>query len=366
MNFHVLYFYRIIFSLVFLFCFRQGSFAQDSIPKKNIFLSGFPVIYYTPETRWAFGIAGVTTFRFPSDSASVKKSSFQLGFAYTQNNQVLFYLPYRLYFQNEKFLSFGELGYYKYNYFFFGMGNGQPKDFSENYGVNYPRVRINILRKILPNAYLGIKYWFEDFKIIERETKGELIVGNITGSSGGITSGAGAIFLCDTRDNIFYPSRGEYTEVSLQHFGKEIGSDFDYLRFTMDANKYFSFTKNQILAVNFFSETISGNPPFNQMALLGGTKRMRGYYEGRYRDRNILVLQTEYRVHLFWRLGAVVFAGYGGVADKIINYSISNFKYTYGGGLRFLLDKNQKINLRLDAAFGKETKGYYLTIGEAF
>lgn len=356
-----------IFITLIFFCFNlPPSFAHDSLSKKMISINGLPILYHTPETRWAFGIAGIFTFPTTPDSINVKKSSFQIGAAYTQNHQVLFYLPFRLYFQNEKFISFGEFGYYKYNYFFFGIGNNQPPDFSEQYAVNYPRIRLNILRKILYNLYIGVKYWFEDFKITERDINGELIKDYITGSNGGITSGVGVISIRDTRNNIFYPSSGSYAELSVQFFEKTFYSNFKYQRFTLDISKYFHVQKNHIIAFNFFTESIHGNPPFNQMALLGGTKRMRGYYEGRYRDKNILLIQTEYRTHLFWRIGLAGFIGYGGVANQISTYSLNDFKYTYGAGLRFILNKTQRLNLRIDAAFGQNTRGYYLTIGEAF
>jgi hypothetical protein len=44
---------------------------------------------------------------------------------------------------------------------------------------------------------------------------------------------------------------------------------------------------------------------------------MRGYYEGRFRERQLYAVQAEYRAHLFWRVGAVGFASLGGVARDI-------------------------------------------------
>lgn len=51
--------------------------------------------------------------------------------------------------------------------------------------------------------------------------------------------------------------------------------------------------------------------PFNALSLLGGSRRLRGYYEGRYRDQNSALVQAELRVDVFKRLGAVVFGGVG-------------------------------------------------------
>lgn len=93
---------------------------------------------------------------------------------------------------------------------------------------------------------------------------------------------------------------------------------------------------------------------------------MRGYYQGRYRDNNILVLQTEYRMPVWQRFGCVAFGGVGDVSHKMSGFSTNSLKYTYGFGLRFQLNPKENINLRLDFGFGKETFGLYLALGEAF
>ncbi len=361
--------FRILFLIYFLLTVKivyATSFPADSTKINRNSIFGFPVIFYSPETRWGYGAAGIYTFHFKQDSIGSRPSRIQLGFAYTQNKQVLFYLPFQLYFNNAFYSTYGELGYYRYFYNFYGIGNNQPPDFRETYGVTYPRIRINALRKIKPHLYAGIRYWYENFSINSLDTTGQLVKGDITGSKGGTTSGAGVVFNFDNRNNSFSPSKGSYIETAVQYFGPRLGSEYEYIRIMMDASNYFHTWNEQVLAMNFFGETSSGNPPFNQLALLGGTKRMRGYYEGRYRDKNLLFFQTEYRIPLFWRMGMVVFGGVGEVNNRFSNYTFNDVRYNYGTGLRFMLDKKEKINIRLDAGFGKGTSGYYLTIGEAF
>jgi len=103
------------------------------------------------------------------------------------------------------------------------------------------------------------------------------------------------------------------------------------------------------------------------MGLLGGAEIMRGYYLGRYRDKNMLVLQAEYRwAPIFWRFGLAAFAALGDVAETLDRFNLGRFKTTYGLGLRFVIDPKQRLHLRLDFGFGKETSGVYFTAGEAF
>jgi outer membrane protein assembly factor BamA len=338
----------------------------DSAKLKRSLFSGFPIVFYSPETNWGFGGVGIYTFHFHSDSIQSRPSKIQIGFAYTLNKQVLFYLPFQIFYKNAQWNFYGELGYYKYSYNFYGIGNNQPEDYVEKYRVNYPRIRINVLRKIYKGISAGMRYWYENDKIISLETGKQLASNTIVGSKGGRISGAGIVLNYDTRNDLFFPSNGIIVESSYQFFQKKLGSNFNFSRLTIDASGYYSPGKHHVIAANFVFENSSGTVPFNYLALLGGTKRMRGYYEGRYRDKNLLLFQMEYRAMLWKRFGAAVFGGMSGVANNISDFTPNIFHFDYGAGLRFKLSKKENVNVRLDAGFGRKTSGIYLTIGEAF
>jgi outer membrane protein assembly factor BamA len=103
------------------------------------------------------------------------------------------------------------------------------------------------------------------------------------------------------------------------------------------------------------------------MGLLGGSYWMRGYYYGRYRDKNMVTFQTEYRFPLFWRFGGVAFAGLGDVAPEFKKFNTKTIKWTFGTGLRFTFDAQEKINARLDFGFGNDGNfGFYAMVVEAF
>lgn len=335
------------------------------IPKKRYKIAGFPVLFYTPETRFGIGAAGICTFNFKKDSLSTPPSSFNLGFTYTQNNQTIVYLPYYLLLKNGNYRLYGELGYNRYSYNFYGIGNDQPKDYVEKYGIEFPRLRITFLKRINKHFYVGPRYAFDNFSLYNLDTTGQLIKRDIPGSKGGYVSGFGAVFVYDNRDNIFYPSRGMYGELVVYRDDKYTGSSFNYTRIALDVAKYFSYREN-ILALNLYSIYSDSDLPFFQMGNLGGMKKMRGFYEGRYRDNNLLVFQAEYRRHLFWQLGFTIFGDIGQVAKRYDQFNDKNWRYTYGGGLRLMIDKKQKVNLRIDVGVGDKKVLPYFTIAEAF
>lgn len=356
----------ISFTTLFILILYQGYCQQqDSIVVKQFHLSGFPVVYYSPETKLAYGVLGIIAFR-NLQYRQKYPSQVQLGAAYTTNKQLLLYMPFRVYACKDHLAFYGELGYYKYSYYFYGIGNNQAPDYKELYKVNYPRVRLNLLTGIHSKLYIGLRYWYENYSIVEKEAGKQLATDlTITGSSGGVTSGVGPVINIDTRDNLFSPSHGWFLDAGFQFYSKSTGSTFHYNRFSFDLSKYYAVGKKSVIAANLFTDVVEGNAPFNQLALLGGNKKMRGYYEGRYRDKDLVELGLEYRFPVYRRFGAVVFYNAGAV-DNTINHIVEHVVESYGLGLRYLLNKKDKINLRFDAAYGYNSSGYYFTIGEAF
>jgi len=334
---------------------------------KNYSFIVLPLIFSTPETSWGFGGATNVTFRFKGQKPTARPSQFQVGFAYTLNQQFLSYLPFQLFFKDEKYKFYGELGYYRFVYFFFGNGSETLEENEEKFNVNFPRVRLNGLYGINKKWFVGLRYWLDDYDIVGVEEGGLLDTDeSIIGREGGLLSGGGIVVNYDTRDHLFTPSKGILAELVLFANDKILGSDFNFQKLYLDVAAYFPMGKNKTFAAQIYTELTGGNPPFNQLSLLGGPKRMRGYLEGRFRDKQYLTTQVEYRFPLFWRFGMTAFATTGRVGPTIGDLFNDSWDYTYGLGLRVLLDDKARINLRIDAGFGRETSGFYLTIGEAF
>lgn len=125
--------------------------------------------------------------------------------------------------------------------------------------------------------------------------------------------------------------------------------------------------KKNVLAFQLFSFNNTGDVPIRSLASFGGANRMRGYYDGRYKDKNQVVFQAEYRFPLYKRFSAVLFGGTGTVGRNFSDYAVNELKYSYGGGLRFAVNKKEKLNIRIDYGIGQgKNNGFYLQLGEAF
>jgi outer membrane protein assembly factor BamA len=361
--------------LLFLALIGTTGIAQsgpiDSLRKEKLLqkssLIPVPVIYYSPETRLGAGAAVLYAFRLRGQSAKVRPSQVQIGAGYTQEKQLLVYMPFQAFLSDGRWQVYGELGYYQYVYQFFGIGNETFTTDEESYDANFPRVQLNLLRQMSPNHYFGIRYWWDNYRIVRVKENGLLAANGIIGRNGGVISGAGLVWNMDTRDDLFYPGRGVWTEGEIFVNNKLLGSDFNFTRFSIDAAAYFSRTNKRVLALNAWLTSIHGDPPFQQLAFIGGSKKMRGYFKGRLRDKALWMAQAEYRLLLSKRFGAAIFSGVGAVSPNISSLFDQQVHFTFGAGLRFRLSKKDHINLRLDFGVNEQGEFFpYLTVKEAF
>lgn len=338
-----------------LLCAQRTPIANDT----TVRFFGVPLVFYTPDTRWGGGVAGIVTFR-----GRPLRSSVSFSVAYTQRKQLLLWFPYQIFGRRGRWRAYGEVGFYRYLYQYFGIGNRYPYSYIETYTARYPRFRISALREINSRHSVGFRYWFDDYRIVEAEAQGEVAERKILGAEGGVSSAFGPVWLFDSRNNQFFPRRGWLVEGSVFGEHRLTVSDFNYLRATLDAARYFPAGWRNVMVVQFVAQFTAGSSPFFMLPQLGGSRLLRGYPAGKFRDKHMLAVQAEWRFALFWRLKGVAFAGTGGVFGS--PGETLRWRPNGGAGLRFEFDRKQRIHLRADYGFGDGISGFYLTVGEAF
>lgn len=361
-----------IFSITFISAQTDTISKKDSTKTKNFRIAGYPTGSYSTETSWAVGGYLATTFRLQGQGLETTPSQVSLTAQYTGLKQVIFYLPFQFFSKNDDFLLKGELGYFRYFYRFFGVGNELPLSNDEFYKVHFPRVRLYPLKRINKTTLVGFNYAYDGFNIVEKDSNGLLVKDSLVGSNGGILSGIGPSFRYDSRDNFYFPTKGLYFDFNATFHTPFLGATFNYGKIEYDVSTYLEDKVKNVWAFNYYGGFNTGIPPLNDMMELGGSRRSRGIFRGRYRDRVIQVLQAEYRYKIWKRFGGVAFASYGGVGRSFDKLKLNYFKFNYGLGLRYALDPAAKINLRLDVAgfdyapSGKWLPGIYIVLGEAF
>ncbi len=221
-------------------------------------------------------------------------------------------------------------------------------------------------RQFFRDFFAGVQYQFKRTVIEKVSPDGSLVAGTIPGSRGGIVSGVGTTLTYDNRDNIIFPRRGKYFQLTTDFCGRFLGSDFNYTAVRLDLRYYVPVMEKHVLAFQLLCRTVAGTAPFYDLSNLGSAWMMRGISTGRYIDKSLLAFQTEYRLHIWKRLSAAGFAAVGDVAPKLTSFTFNPLRYSVGGGLRFRIDSREGTNVRLDYAWARGSSGLYVTVLEAF
>lgn len=177
--------------------------------------------------------------------------------------------------------------------------------------------------------------------------------------------GAGVSLVYDSRDVLTNPKQGIYLNISQLFRPRFLGNDHAFSSTTVRFDAYGRVWKGAVLAADMRSEMNFGSPPWGMMARLGNSYSMRGYYEGRYRDKHKVEMQLELRQHVWRRNGITVWAGAGTVFGDFSSLRAGRILPNAGIGYRWEFKKD--VNVRLDYGFGKGGQsGFIFNINEAF
>jgi hypothetical protein len=323
-----------------------------------------PFLDYAPETKWGFGGAGICYFRL-SDSPTGRPSSVKGALTYTQLNQIILDAFADIFLDGGGRIT-ADFAYLRFPDRFYGIGAKTTESMQEDFTPQYYRIRLTALTNVFQSLNVGVQYLGRQYGIKSSDELSSIAQGRVFGSEGGWISGVGVVANWDSRDNVFFPAVGGYYEFSATFFGRALGSDYTFSRYTLDLRQYISTFAGQVFAVQGIWNYSTDGTPFMMLPIIGGQYQMRGFYEGRFRDNHLLVFQADYRIPVWWRFGVNVFGSIGTVAPRLSAFSIADLKSSFGAGLRVMIDEREKLNIRLDYALTKETSGFYLTVEEAF
>jgi outer membrane protein assembly factor BamA len=342
---------------------QDHTIERDSIPSSRSGIYPLPFAFYTPETGIAGGVAALYLYR---DSSSPRASSLTADVIYTQQKQFVTEIAGDQYFENGQYRLLTDLLFQKYPNKFFGVGNNTPESSEETYTPQTFLLKAVLYRNLYPHVNIGPVVRYENTSMRETAAGGILATGILPGSGGGSSAGIGIAANWDSRDNTFATQSGSFYQLTALFYRSAFGSDYRYDDIQIETRNFFTPLFDHVIAVQGSGEFIDGSAPFYSYAKFGGQNLLRGYFDGRYRDKNAVSLQAEYRVPVWWRFGIVGFAGIAQVADQIRGLAMDRFWLAGGIGLRFAWNPEERINLRLDYGAGKNSSGMYITITEAF
>ncbi len=228
------------------------------------------------------------------------------------------------------------------------------------YKRHQAQVKFDFMYRFLQNTYAGVNVSY-NYIAGKKFTRPEYLGGQERINN---NIGAGIFLMYDSRDYITNPSRGAFIKLEQRAFPEFLGNEGTFHRTEFTASTYLKIWKGAILAYDLHGMFNTGSVPWTMLSMMGGSSRMRGYYDGRYRDRNLVETQLELRQKVYNRHGFVVWGGAGNVFPKWGKFDWSHTLPTYGLGYRW--EFKNRVNVRLDYGFGKNTSGFIFNINEAF
>ena len=345
---------------------RILDYFNDSNKNKKHKRFDFSVIggpHYASDTKFGLGLVAAGLYRTDPNDSILPPSNVSL---YGDVSSVGFYMlgvrgnhiapkgryriDYHLYF-------------YSFPTDFWGIGYemGDNDDNKSDMKRWQAQAEVSFLFRVADNFYIGpmASYDYVIGKHIERP---ELLQGMDQHTW---NVGAGVSLVYDNRDNLTNPHRGIYLNINQMFRPGFMGNDYAFSTTAFRFDAYQRLGKGTVLAEDIGANLNFGNPSWGMMAELGGTHSMRGYYEGRYRDKHSLEATVELRQHVWKRNGIVVWVGAGTIFPKFSALRSKQILPNAGVGYRWEFKKN--VNVRLDYGFGKSGQsGFLFNINEAF
>ena len=345
---------------------RILDYFNDSNKNKKHKRFDFSVIggpHYASDTKFGLGLVAAGLYRTDPNDSILPPSNVSL---YGDVSSVGFYM---LGVRGNHIAPKGRyrIDYHLYFYSF-------PSDF---WGIGYEmgdndanksdmkrwqaQAEVSFLFRVADNFYIGpmASYDYVIGKHIERP---ELLQGMDQHTW---NVGAGVSLVYDNRDNLTNPHRGICLNINQMFRPRFMGNDYAFSTTAFRFDAYQRLGKGTVLAEDIGANLNFGNPSWGMMAELGGTHSMRGYYEGRYRDKHSLEATVELRQHVWKRNGIVVWVGAGIIFPKFSALRSKQILPNAGVGYRWEFKKN--VNVRLDYGFGKSGQsGFLFNINEAF
>jgi outer membrane protein assembly factor BamA len=333
----------------------------------------FPILTRQPETGWLAGI-GMDYYFKPRDTAIAaitRPSYLYASITYSQLNQLQTDFQWQVFTPGNKWYLKGQLGFINFYDRFWGIGNETPESNLSEYTFNRTRVQLRGMRQVTKSLYLGAIWqsdWYFDVDWFKKNAS--VNIDSIPGTGDNRLIGLGPSLLYDSRDNPYAPWNGWYAELQSTFFIPALGSEFAFTRIMADVRKYIPLggRPNHLLALqSIFNFSIGETIPFREMGRLGSPMIMRGYFNGRFKDRHMGEAQAEYRFPIWNIVSGAAFVSGGRVAQTPGELFEGKYHYSYGLGTRITVNKKQRISVRLDIARNETGNNeFYARFFEAF
>ncbi len=323
---------------------------------KNFRFMPVPYINYDRTLGFSGGLLPMAMYNL-NKKDTISPSSLSGGFGMYTSNKSWFIMQFnKFYFKEDRYRAILVGGTGQFNSQFY-LDLPIFQDFI-GYGTAASFIMVEMQRMIIPHLYAGINY--KHAKLYTELDFTDLINETV------YLDGIGAIISYDLRDNVYYPMQGILGNLKYSTYPEFLGNAYASNKIKLDYNHFFKLkNEHDVIGARFFGGLGLGDLSFNQLFVVGNND-IRGYTQGKYRGKQIIAMQGEYRWNPFKKIGFVGFAGIATVFNSINNSDNGKLLPAVGTGFRYNVFPKNHMNVGMDIAAGIDDWGIYFKIGEAF
>jgi len=335
-------------------------------------LTAVPLIINNPAIKTGFGAMGMYFFKFNKEDKISPPSTVSVSGLYSTNKSYYTSIMSRLFWGEDKNRANFATGIANINNDFLYDIDGD--DIRLVYTENRKFITLDYSRKLIGEFYIGAMYLgtkttyaFNNGNDEENDFAKDFFEKN--GITDNFISSIGLNFSMDTRDYVYYPTSGLMFSIRPKFNTEWLGSDNNYTDTDFEAAYFIPLASNQVLAFGLGGGFATGDVPFDGYQNYGVRNNLRGYQAGKYKGKHMIAAQAEYRWRFYKRWGAVAFAGVGSIwGNENENEAFEEKLLPAAGmGMRFMISREKRINLRLDYAVGVDgNQGLYFGVMESF
>ncbi|MGY2486071.1 BamA/TamA family outer membrane protein [Cupriavidus sp. CP313] len=323
-----------------------------------------PVVITEPAVGYGGGLGLMFFSESMADAAASAKASGKgpappnisaIGGAYTENGTWGAGVAHFHTWDGDRYRYLGAIAKVDANLDYFGLLN-KPRAY-ELRGVAL--VQQLLVRVADTRWYVGPRYvYFDSTATFKFGDAGELGSFDKTQRIGK----AGLVVDYDSRDNIFYPSRGSYAELEAQFARGGFGSTQSFNMYNARGFTWLPVARTVILGLRADTQFSSGDVPFYAQPFVD----LRGVQKGRYQDRNALAAEMELRWDVTPRWSLLGFTGVGKAYGRWHDFSDASTIYSVGAGFRYMIARKLGVSIGLDVAHSKGQNAFYIQVGSAW
>ncbi|GAC1303269.1 MAG: BamA/TamA family outer membrane protein [Mucilaginibacter sp.] len=354
--------------------FNRNTPAEGRKSRKLNF-SIVPAVGYSLSSGFAVDVSGNVAF-YTGDPHLDNLSEIDAETVYDTRSQKILIVRSTIWGDANRFKLVTDLRWEKYPIDTYGLGSAAPNAAIDHFSYMYIRTYATIFKKIVPNFYAGFGYNFDDHYNISESGISNGTLSDFQRLGGGTqskSSGVNVDLLFDNRRNPINPLNGGYASVFYRRNYQFLGSDNNWQELQLDLRRYIRVSpdNNNILGFWSISRFTTGNVPYFDLPATGSdmyNNGGRGYTEGRFRGKDMLYLESEYRFGITKNglLGGVLFAN-GETFTGIQGNKFQRIAPAAGTGLRVKINKHSDTNVAIDYAFGLHgSNGFFVNLGEVF